>query len=325
MTYVNMGRTGLKVSRLCLGTMVYGSQVNEADSAEIIRAAFAAGVNFFDTADCYIDGKSEEVVGKALKKDRHAVVIATKGGFDTGPGPNEIGLSRAHLLQAVEDSLRRLQTDYLDLYYVHLPDKGTPIEETLRALDDLVHAGKIRYIACSNFKAWQLCKALWVSSLHGLARFDCVQPPYNLVTRDVESELLPLCQSEGVGVVVYNPLASGLLTGKHDAAKPPAKGTRFSSEDIGTAYKNRWWSDANFKAVERLREIAKKHNRSMANLALAWVLSNEAITAVSCGATTVKQLEENIAATGLKLDTEEIAECNAIWEMFRAPRFAYWR
>jgi aryl-alcohol dehydrogenase-like predicted oxidoreductase len=173
-------------------------------------------------------------------------------------------------MQAVEDSLHRLQTDYLDLYYLHLPDKGTPIEETLRALDDLVHAGKIRYIACSNFKAWQVCKALWVSSLHGLARFDCVQPPYNLVTRH-ETELLPLCQSEGVGVVVYNPLASGLLTGKHD--RENRERHPGSSEDIGAAYRP-MVADTNFKVVERLREIAKTQ-RSMANLALAWVLSNE--------------------------------------------------
>jgi 1-deoxyxylulose-5-phosphate synthase len=323
--YINMGHTGLKVSRFCMGTMVYGSQVSESDSIEIIHKALAAGVNFFDTADCYIDGKSEEVVGKALKKDRHAVVIATKVGNDMGPGPNEIGLSRAHIMQGVEDSLRRLQTDYIDLYYAHLPDKTTPIDETLRALDDIVRAGKVRYVGCSNFRAWQVCKALWVSSLHGYARLDCVQPPYNLVTRDIEMELLPLCENEGVGVVVYNPLASGLLTGKHNPDKPPAKGTRFSSEDIGTQYRNRWWSDANFKAVDRLREIAVKYNRTMAQLALAWTLSNNAITAVSCGATSVKQLEENIAAASIELSKEEIAACNQIWEMFRAPRFAYWR
>lgn len=325
MTYVNMGRTGLKVSRFCLGTMVFGSQVSESDSIEIIHKALAHGVNFFDTADCYIDGKSEEVVGKALKKDRHSVVIATKVGNEMGPGPNETGLSRAHIMQAVEDSLRRLQTDYLDLYYAHLPDKGTPLEETLRAMDDLVHAGKVRYLACSNFRATQLAKALWLSSLNGWARFECIQPPYNLVTRDIEMELLPLCDSEGVGVVVYNLLASGLLTGKHDPTKPPAKGTRFSSEDIGPAYRNRWWSDANFKAVDRLREIAKKYNRTPAQLAIAWTLSNRSITAISCGATSVKQLDENIAAAGVELSPEEISACNGIWEMFRAPRFAYWR
>jgi len=206
MQYRNMGRTGLKVSVMCLGTMVYGNQVSEAEAINIIERALSAGVNFLDTADVYIEGRSEEVVGKALKGKRHSVVLATKVANRTGPGANDTGLSRKHIMKGIEDSLRRLETDYIDLYYVHLPDYGTPIEETLRTLDDLVHQGKVRYIGCSNFRAWQLCKALWVSDLHNLARFDCIQPPYNLLTRDIEYELLPLCASEGVGVCVYNPL-----------------------------------------------------------------------------------------------------------------------
>ena len=207
MKYRRMGRTGLKVSEICLGTMIYGDQVEEARALKIIRKALDSGVNFLDTADMYVEGKSEEIVGKALKGYRDSVVLATKVANRTGPGPNDVGLSRKHIMKAIEDSLRRLKTDYIDIYYVHLPDYETPIEESLHALDDLVHQGKVRYIACSNFRAWQLCKALWVSDIQNLARFDCIQPPYNLITRDIEYELLPLCVGEGVGVCVYSPLA----------------------------------------------------------------------------------------------------------------------
>ena len=195
MQYRRMGRTGLNVSAICLGTMTFGNQVAEAEAINIIESALSTGVNFLDTADVYAEGRAEEIIGKALKNKRQSVVLATKVANRTGPGPNDVGLSRQHIMKAIEDSLRRLETDYIDLYYVHLPDYNTPIEETLRALDDLVHQGKVRYIACSNFRAWQLCKALWVSDVHNLARFDCIQPSYNLITRDIEYELLtPLCQ-----------------------------------------------------------------------------------------------------------------------------------
>ncbi len=186
MQYRKLGRTGLKVSAICLGTMTYGDQVGETEAINIIEEALNAGVNFFDTADSYAEGRAEEIVGKALKGERHSVVLATKVASRTGPGANDIGLSRKHIMKGIEDSLRRLETDYIDLYYVHRPDYDTPIEETLRTLDDLVHQGKVRYIACSNFHAWQLCKALWMSDLHNLAPFDCIQSPYNLLTRDVE-------------------------------------------------------------------------------------------------------------------------------------------
>jgi aryl-alcohol dehydrogenase (NADP+) len=258
MKYRRMGRTGLKVSEICLGTMIYGDQVEEARSLKIIRKALDSGVNFLDTADMYVEGKSEEIVGKALKGHRDSVVLATKVANRTGPGPNDVGLSRKHIMKAIEDSLRRLKTDYIDIYYVHLPDYETPIEESLHALDDLVHQGKVRYIACSNFRAWQLCKALWVSDIQNLARFDCIQPPYNLITRDIEYELLPLCVGEGVGVCVYNPLSGGLLTGKHDPKKSPEKGTRFDLKSIGKMYYERYWLEANFEAVNRLKTIARK-------------------------------------------------------------------
>jgi len=325
MQYRNLGRTGVKVSAICLGTMVYGNQVSETEAINIIEGALDAGVNFLDTADAYAEGRSEEIVGKVLKGRRHSVVLATKVANRTGPDANDIGLSRKHIMKGIEDSLRRLETDYIDLYYVHLPDYDTPIEETLRTLDDLVHQGKVRYIACSNFRAWQLCKALWVSDLHNLARFDCIQPPYNLLTRDIEYELLPLCVSEGVGVCVYNPLAAGLLTGKHDPNKPPAEGTRFTLERLGPSYYERYWSATNFEAVARLKQIARGHGRSLTQFALAWILSNETITSVICGATSLKQLEENLGAIEVKLPKEELAACDGVWQQIRPIRFFYGR
>jgi len=325
MRYKKLGRAGLKVSEICLGTMTFGDQVGETEAINIMRSATAAGVNFFDTADMYVGGKSEQIVGKALKGERDSVVLASKVGNRMGPGANDIGLSRKHIMRAIEDSLRRLETDYLDLYYVHLPDYDTPIEETLHALDDLVHQGKVRYIACSNFRAWQLCKALWVSDVHNLARFDCIQSPYNLLTRDIEYELLPLCASEGVGVSVYNPLAGGLLTGKHDPTKPPAKGTRFTLENLGPMYYERYWSASNFEAVAHLKEIANERGRNLIQFSLAWILSNETITSAICGASSVKQLEQNLGATEVRLSPEELAACDGVWQQLRPLRFFYGR
>jgi len=325
MQYKKLGRTGLKVSEICLGTMIFGDQVSETEAIDIMRGAMAAGVNFFDTADRYVGGKSEQIVGRALKGERDSVVLASKVANRVGPGANDIGLSRKHIMKAMEDSLRRLETDYLDLYYVHLPDYDTPVEETLRALDDLVHQGKVRYIACSNFRAWQLCKALWVSDVHNLARFDCIQSPYNLLTRDIEYELLPLCASEGVGVSVYNPLAAGLLTGKHDPTKPPAEGTRFALESIGPMYYERYWSPSNFEAVASLKEIASEHGRSLTVFSLAWILSSEVVTSAICGASSVKQLEQNLGATEIRLSPEELAACDGVWQQLRPLRFFYGR
>ncbi len=325
MQYKRLGRTGLMVSRICLGTMTYGSQINEADSIAIIKSAMNAGVNFIDTADQYNNGRSEEIVGKAIKGERHSVVLATKiGAWQSGPGINDVGASRKHAMKGVEESLRRLGTDYIDLYFIHRPDYNTPIEETLRVFDDLVHQGKVRYIACSNFRAWQLCKALWVSSLYDLARFECVQPPYNLLTRDIEYELLPFCESEEVGVCTYNPLAGGLLTGKHDAAKPPPEG-RFTHERLGPMYLERYWSDTNFKAIARLKQVADEHGRNMAQFALAWILNNKAITSAICGVSSVPQLETNMAAAEITLSEEELSACDEVWHQLRPPRFLYGR
>lgn len=325
MRYRELGRTGLRVSEICLGTMTFGNQVDEAEAIKIIEGALAGGVNFLDTADVYAEGRSEEIVGKALRKQRHSVVLATKVANRTGPGPNDIGLSREHIMTAIEDSLRRLRTDHIDLYYVHWPDYDTPIEETLGALDDLVRQGKVRYIACSNFSAWQVCKALWVSDRLDLAGFDCIQPPYNLLTRDIEYELLPLCASEGIGVCVYNPLAAGLLSGKHDPNKAPSEGTRFALERMGALYYQRYWSATNFEAVGRLREVASEHGNTLPQFSIAWVLSNQTITSAICGASSLKQLEENLGATEIKLSAEELTACDGVWQKLRPPRFFYGR
>jgi len=325
MKYRKVGRTGLKVSEICLGTMTFGDQASEADAIAMTRAAMEAGVNFIDTADVYVKGRSEEIVGKAIAGRRDEIVLATKIGNPTGPTPNDVGLSRKHIMRGVEDSLRRLSTDYIDLYYVHLPDYSTPIEETLRALDDLVHQGKVRYPAVSNFRAWQVSKALWTSDRLNLARFECMQPPYNVLTRDIEYELLPLCEAEGLGVCVYNPIAGGLLSGKHDPSKAPAPGTRFANDTMGKMYYDRYWNETNFTAVEQFRALASRGGRDMVQMALAWVLSNPVVTSIIMGATAMRHIEHNIAATEIALTADELAGCDEIWHRLRPLRFFYGR
>lgn len=323
MKYRKLGKTGLMVSEICLGTMNFGNQVDETEAIKIIKSATITGINFFDTADVYAEGRSEEIVGKALKEERYSMVLATKVAYETGPGVNKVGLSRVHIMQAIESSLRRLGTDYIDIYYAHEPDNATPIEETLRAMDDLVHQGKVHYIACSNFHAWQLCRALWVSNQYNLSRFDCIQPPYNLITRDIECELLPLCASEGVGVCVFNPLAGGLLTGKYDLDKPPAEDTRFAHEYFRSMYRDRYWLASNFEAIVHLKKIAQQYGRNMAQFALSWVLNNETITSAIIGATSIRQLEQNVGATEIKLSKEELIACDQVWQQLKPPRFYY--
>jgi 1-deoxyxylulose-5-phosphate synthase len=353
MQYRKMGRTGLKVSTYCLGTMTLGSQVSEKDSLQIIQTAIELGVNFFDTADMYVTGKSEEILGKAIKGKRDSLVLATKVGhwlkmkgiirMEASPdaegrptpyspwesggeaGPNDMGLSRKHIMQGVEASLRRLDTDYIDLYYCHMPDYDTPLEETLRALDDLVHQGKVRYIGCSNYCAWRLCKALGVSAQHNLARFDCVQPPYNLLARDVEYELMPLCVDEGIGMCVYSPMAAGFLSGKYDKEKRAIEGARFSLGHLGLRYNKQYWADSNFEAVNQLKQLAEANGRNLAQFSLAWVLQHRAITSVVCGASSLSQLEQNLEATELKLTDEELKACDDVWSILRPFRFFYGR
>jgi aryl-alcohol dehydrogenase-like predicted oxidoreductase len=322
MQYKKVGRTGLKLSEITLGTMIFGKQVSEADAIKILDLAFEKGITSFDTADSYTEGRSEEIVGKALKNKRTKVVLASKVASRQGPGPNDYGLSREHIFQAIEASLKRLGTDYLDIYYAHAPDYTTPIEETLLAFDSLVKQGKVRYVACSNFRAWQLVRTLAVSQQYNLARLDCIQSPYNLITRDIETELLPCCASEGVGVTVYNPLAAGLLTGKHNVSQLPAADTRFG---IDKMYYERYWSPANFTAVAHLKKIADAHGRNIAQFAITWVLSNPVVTSAIVGASSAKQLEENLGALDVKLTQEETKACDDVWREFRPPRFFYGR
>lgn len=323
MKYRKLGRTGLQVSEICVGTMIYGKQLEEKESIDIMERAVDAGVNFIDTANIvYAGGRSEEIVGKVLKGKRHSIVLASKVAYRAGPGVNDLGLSRKHIMQEIENSLRRLQTDYLDIYYAHLFDNETPLEVTLRAMDDLIRQGKVRYIACSNFYSWQLCKALWVSDRHNLARFECIQPPYNLLTRDIEFELLPLCASEEIGVCIYNPLAAGMLTGKYDMGKTPTEG-RFSLDYLGPVYRERYWSAPNFEAIARLKQVAQARGASLAQFALAWTLSNKTVTSTIIGASSIKQLEENLGAVDIELSAEELAACDEIWRQLRPIRFFY--
>lgn len=318
MQYKRLGRTGLKVSEICLGTMTFGSQADEQASRAIVRRALDAGVNFFDTANVYNAGVSEEFTGRALKDVRQEIVLATKVHGKMGPGPNDQGQSRKHIMDAVEQSLRRLGTDYIDLYQVHRFDPTTPLEETLRALDDLVRSGKVRYLGASNYAAWQLCTALWTSDKFGLARYDCLQPRYNLISRAIDQEVLPLCQAQGVGVIVYNPLAGGMLTGKHQRQAPPAAGTRF---DINPMYHNRYWQERVFDAVDRFRDIAAGTGHSMAQLALAWSLANPVITSAILGASRVDQLEETLSAVEITLSAEQLRELDELWEIVGRREF----
>ena len=355
MEYRKMGRTGLKVSALCLGTMTFGKQVDEATSLAIIERALDLGVTFIDTADMYVNGLTEQIVAKAIKGKRDSLVLASKGGHvkklaamygeqkisgpidlarpapfrpweaGTGTGPNDMGLSRKHLMQALEGSLKRLGTDYLDLYYAHMPDYDTPLDETLRAMDDMVRQGKVRYIGCSNFRAFQLAKALGISAKQSLARWDFIQPPFNLLARDVEYELLPLCREEGVGVCPFSPMAAGLLSGKYEKDKAPLEGARYSLGHWGYTYNKPYWSDANFAAIEQYRKIAAQAGVSLSRFALAWALANPAITAIVNGSTSIKQLEDNAAATDVKLSPDSLKACDDVWRSFRVPSVFYGR
>jgi len=323
-----MGRTGLKVSAICLGTMTFGNQCDEATSFAIMDRAYDGGVFFFDTADVYplggeagAQGRTEEIIGRWLRERglRDRIVLATKCRGAMGPGPNDAGLSRKHIMEAIEGSLRRLQTDYIDLYQVHSPDPETPIDETLRALDDLVRSGKVRYIGCSNYRAYELATALWTSERHGLARFDCVQPRYNILYREIENEILPLCMQEGLGVIAYNPLAGGFLTGKYRKGQEIEPGTRFAlGRGAGARYRARYWQEAQFDAVEDLRPVVAEAGLSLARVAVAWVLANPAITAAIVGATRPEQLDETLAAADLALPEPVKAACDEAW--YTLPR-----
>lgn len=322
-----LGRTGLKVSEICLGTMTFGNQADETTAFSIMDVADAAGVTFFDTADVYplggdpeTRGRTEEIVGRWLRERgaRERIVLATKCAGTMGDGPNDGGLSRKHVISACDASLRRLGTDYIDLYQVHSPDATTPIDETLGALDDLVRSGKVRYIGCSNFQTWQLAEALWISDKRGLARFDCDQPRYNLLFRMIEDELLPLCRKYGVGVIAYNPLAGGMLTGRYRQARETQPGTRFTLKHNGEMYRKRYWNDAVFDAVEMLGAYFEGRGKRLTHAALTWVLAQPGITCAILGASKPEQLAESLQGVGMTLDEEEMRVCDEAW--YALPR-----
>jgi len=309
MEYRNLGKSGLKVSEIGLGTNTFGGKADEATSINIINQALELGINFIDTADMYTRGRSEEIIGKAVKGKRSQAIIATKFGHPASVGPEERGASRHHMMKAVEASLKRLQTDYIDLYYIHYPDSKTLIEETLRALDDLVRTGKVRYIGCSNYVAWQLCEALWSSRVQNLEPFIAVQSKYNMLDRSIEQELAPCCQAYGTGVIPWGPLASGFLTGKYRRGKEIPSGARLGSSS--SIYQD-VLSDTNFDKLDSIETFASEHDHSVGNLAIAWLLSHPWLGSVIAGATTAEQLSLNAAAVDWKLTSEDISELDKI-------------
>jgi aryl-alcohol dehydrogenase-like predicted oxidoreductase len=301
-----LGRTGLKVSNLCLGAMTFGNTqwgCDEATSRKIVARFLDAGGNFIDTADVYSNGVSEEIVGRAIHGARGRVVVASKVAGPMGEGPNDLGLSRRHVLDAVEASLRRLGTDWIDLYQVHAYDPTTPLDETLRALDDCVRAGKVRYLGCSNYSAWQLMKATAVARELGTARFDCLQPQYSLVCRYIEREHLPLCREEGIGVVPWSPLGGGLLTGKVRPGEEPPAGTRAAVDAMN---RERFLRARNLEIAQAVVEAARRIGRTPGQVALAWVARQPGVTAPIFGARTLEQLEDNLGAADLELDAETL-------------------
>jgi aryl-alcohol dehydrogenase-like predicted oxidoreductase len=305
MEYRNLGRAGLKVSPLCLGTMMFGGPTDERDSVRIIHRALEAGINFLDTANVYNGGESERIVGRAVRDRRDQVVLATKVRGGMGDGPNDAGASRRAILREVDASLQRLGTEWIDLYYLHSPDYSTPLEESLGALDDCVRAGKVSYIACSNFYAWQVCEGLWWSDRRSWAAFACVQPLYNVLNRDVEVELLPFCQKHGLGVVPYSPLARGVLSGKYVPGGEPPEGSRAARGD--RRIRQTEWREESLEVAQALRPLAEARGKTLTQWALAWLLANPNVTSAIIGPRTLEQLEDNLGAVGWRLTPEEEA------------------
>jgi len=337
MKYKRLGKAGVKVSELCLGTMIYGQQVEEAPAIKIIRRAVDLGINFLDTADTYVNGRSEQIVGKAIEGQRDDIVLATKVYNRMGPGPNDEGLSRKHIMHAVEASLTRLGTDYIDLYQVHRFDATTPLAETLSALTDLVDMGKVHYIGCSNFAAWQIEKALRISDVHGFVALSSSQPRYNLLDREVERDLLPLCLEEGIGVIPYSPLAGGFLTGKYQPDAPMPEGSR---GQLRPEWMEQYHTDQNHRVLRELQSLSEETGLKLSQLSLAWLLANPAVTAPIIGASRIQQLEENVDVVDHALTPNALQRMNDVskpdWlqqheaqqarmQSFQQQRIQYWR
>ncbi|WNJ82189.1 aldo/keto reductase (plasmid) [Cedecea neteri] len=329
MQYKTLGNTGLLVSRLCLGTMTFGDgagvykhigAAGQKEADDIVRAAFDAGVNFFDTADVYSDGGSEQVLGQAFKNlgiARKDIVLATKAYSRMGQGRNDVGASRGHIMDAVEASLKRLQTDHIDLYQIHANDTITPIDETLRALDDLVTQGKVRYIGVSNWQSWKIARSLGISELKNLARFETLQAYYSLAGRDIERELVPLLEAEKMGLLVWSPLAGGLLSGKFTRNNQKPEDSRRSEFDFPIVNRERAWN-----IIDVLVPIAQAHGCSPARVALAWLLSRPVVTSVIMGAKRVDQLEDNLAAIDLVLTEDELRQLDTVSAL--PPEYPGW-
>jgi aryl-alcohol dehydrogenase-like predicted oxidoreductase len=329
MEYATLGNTGLLVSKLCFGTMTFGDgrgvfkaigAVGQAEADELVKTSIDGGINFFDTADNYTEGESEKILGQALKDldiARKDVVIATKVYSRVGAGRNDIGASRGHIMDAVEASLRRLQTDHIDLYQIHGNDSVTPVEETLRALDTLVQQGKVRYIGCSNWQAWKIAKALGISELRNLARFDTLQAFYSIAGRDLEREIVPMLESEKVGLLVFSPLAGGLLSGKFSRTNQKPADSRRTEYDFPIVDKERTW-----KILDVTAPIAKAHGCSPARVSLAWLLAKPVVTSVIIGAKRFDQLQDNLAAVELKLTQDELRQLDDVSAL--APEYPGW-
>jgi aryl-alcohol dehydrogenase-like predicted oxidoreductase len=329
MEYVTLGNTGLLVSKLCFGTMTFGdgtglfkgmAAVGQTDADELVKVSIDTGINFFDTSDNYQAGQSEKILGQSLKNlniARKDVVLATKVYSRVGPGRNDVGASRGHIMDAVEASLRRLQTDHIDLYQIHCEDSVTPVEETLRALDMLVRQGKVRYIGCSNWQAWKIAKALGISELRNLARFDTLQAYYSIASRDLEREIVPMLESEKVGLLVWSPLAGGLLSGKFSRANQKPADSRRTEYDFPVVDKERTW-----KILDAIAPIAKAHGASPARISIAWLLAKSVVTSVIIGAKRLDQLQDNLAAAELTLTHNELAQLNEVSAL--PPEYPGW-
>jgi aryl-alcohol dehydrogenase-like predicted oxidoreductase len=308
------------VSELCLGCMTFGREADEEASKGLVARFLEAGGSFIDTADVYSKGISEEITGRAIKGMRDDVVLATKVFFPMGEGPNDTGLSRKHITQGCEDSLRRLGTDYIDLYQVHCWDSATPLKETLSALTDLVRSGKVRYIGVSNFTGWQLMRSLAVSESHGFERFVCLQPQYSLVERNIEREILPVCLEEGLGVIPWSPLGGGFLSGKYRRGEEPPRGSRISEAvESMEEYWDRRATERNWATIDVVGRISEETGKSYAQISLNWLLRQEGVTAPIIGARTIEQLEDNLGASGWELDeqqVDELSEAGALEEVY---------
>jgi aryl-alcohol dehydrogenase-like predicted oxidoreductase len=306
--YRQLGNSGVRVSVIGLGANQFGGKVDQQGVNEIVASALDAGINFIDTADVYGQGRSEETLGVALKGRWHQVVLATKVRSKLGDGPNDQGASRYHILNGVEASLRRLQSDHIDLYQIHRWDETTPIEETLRTLDDLVHSGKVRYIGASNFAAWQLARTNLLAELRGWTPFVTIQPHYHLLERAIEQELIPYCTTHQVGILPYFPLAGGFLTGKYRRGESAPRGSRGES----SAYVQQYMTSAHYDTIEQLEAWAREHGHTLGELAHAWLLAQPQVSSVISGATNVEQVQTNAQAANWTLTAEELAQVNAL-------------